>query len=724
MAAAASRRGAALLFVAAGISGGMVAPSPGCNYKHVRITTHSAPHAATVQEVEGLLAARDAHRAAKRFSDASGVKKQLDALHVVMCDRRKLWTFRSQSSTSGFSRREWDMSEEVDSALVERLLTERERKKEERDTPAVDELFDRLSGMNLHIDDQLMAWHVIDPRSKVVQRLRESTETLDIDACLAELRPLRTPIEVTAAIGALSSVLRGDDALDEMREAESRGIRADLVCFNAALAALTHASRPADRALSMLADLKAAPELEADTTTYNSAITACAKGKAWESAVKLLEELEAPGDDHPAPDTITYNAVISACASAQQWELASSMLGRMQSAGHPPNAISYTHAISASASAVQPDEACRLLHVMEDPDTGVAPTRVHYGAAISACALAAQPKRAMGLLGDMEARGVAANVVVCNAIITAFEKAGEPESALQMLDDMPGKGVRPDAISHNAVISAFARSGQWEPALGVLGRITIAGLEPTLVSYSATMQAMAASNRLDEGFELLERAKQAGLLTPPTLALSDENRSAAYVLLRALLEACRAAGDHGRAAAVQAEIDGFGLGSVARAPEAATAIGGAERQYNNQDDGRPGGASESVRALCSALERKTKYKPQFQALPYAFVKQSTVKEQRRSLVLHAEKQALADALRERGKRMQRGQADDGALDVRINFKACPDCHAFFKAASCVVRGKILLREPKLVHTFEAGKCSCGDKWRWEAVASNAPAAEE
>ena len=50
------------------------------------------------------------------------------------------------------------------------------------------------------------------------------------------------------------------------------------------------------------------------------------------------------------------------------------------------------------------------------------------------------------------------------------------------------------------------------------------------------------------------------------------------------------------------------------------------------------------------------------------------------------------------------------LEVRVNLKACADCHAFFKGASALLGRRIVLREPRTVHTFENGQCSCGELW--------------
>merc|ERR1712232_796014 len=57
---------------------------------------------------------------------------------------------------------------------------------------------------------------------------------------------------------------------------------------------------------------------------------------------------------------------------------------------------------------------------------------------------------------------------------------------------------------------------------------------------------------------------------------------------------------------------------------------------------------------------------------------------------------------------------EASLGVLINFNACMDCHEFFKMSSKLLGRKIQLRQPKMIHTFNDGSCSCKDGWRWEA----------
>merc|ERR1719343_1529024 len=94
----------------------------------------------------------------------------------------------------------------------------------------------------------------------------------------------------------------------------------------------------------------------------------------------------------------------------------------------------------------------------------------------------------------------------------------------------------------------------------------------------------------------------------------------------------------------------------------------------------------------------------FLALPSIFVQSRTHKEQAGSLQLHPDKKALARLL----------ACGEDDLRVSINFGTCIDCHEFFKSSSLLLDRRIQLRQPKMVHTFTQGWCSCSDRWRWES----------
>lgn len=211
-------------------------------------------------------------------------------------------------------------------------------------------------------------------------------------------------------------------------------------------------------------------------------------------------------------------------------------------------------------------------------------------------------------------------------------------------------------------------------------------------------QACAAAGRLAEGFAILERVHAAGLTAD------------SYAVHRMLIVACRDAGNASAAARAQALIDNNGLVGTALAPVATATFGGAPRRFGN------GVESPAQRAALGAFARELRtragYAPMLRALPFGFSRSATKRQQVESLRGHAEKKALLALLADE-KAAGDLSAREKEIELKINFKACVDCHEWLKASSAVHGRRIVLREPKMAHVFEGGACSCGDRWRWE-----------
>jgi pentatricopeptide repeat domain-containing protein 1 len=61
-------------------------------------------------------------------------------------------------------------------------------------------------------------------------------------------------------------------------------------------------------------DMRAA-DVQPDTVTYNTLLTACANGGQWQEAVRVFEDMRVAG---VLPDTITYNTLITVCVNRGQ----------------------------------------------------------------------------------------------------------------------------------------------------------------------------------------------------------------------------------------------------------------------------------------------------------------------------------------------------------------------------------------------------------------------
>ena len=125
-------------------------------------------------------------------------------------------------------------------------------------------------------------------------------------------------------------------ARTRMACARRRRIEPDAVVFNAAISACEK-GRAWDTALRLMAQMRVLG-IQPTAVTYGAAISACEKGKQWQRAMELLEQM---AQDKIKPNTIVYSAAISACGSAGEWEAALGLLHQMGASGVPRNTISY-----------------------------------------------------------------------------------------------------------------------------------------------------------------------------------------------------------------------------------------------------------------------------------------------------------------------------------------------------------------------------------------------
>jgi pentatricopeptide repeat protein len=383
------------------------------------------------------------------------------------------------------------------------------------------------------------------------------------------------------------------------------------------------------------------------------ALSACRALNASQPAVEgvLLGSLRAG----MAPNLVNYNAALAAYEKAGAWREAHGLLLRMRAAGTPPDRISFHTAIAACRKGTSHDAA----------------------------------RTAVRLVRQMPHRP---STVACTVAMNACNRAALFRTALSVFERMQRVGSKADRTAFNAALAACAGRGLAGRARQLLAEMRAARVEPDTATFDSAVQAAAMSGELKWGFTLLDELEQRGL----------GSRPGAYPIYHSLLKACVAAGDAAQATRVQAAIDARPMLSALAPFASATLPTGQLVTYLN--GGLPAEPAAAARRLCVRAARRSEYAPQLHALPVAFLRNSTTSQQVNSLRHHAEKKALGDLIARGGQR----------LDIRINFKCCADCHELFKGASQLQGRPILLREPTLVHTFQDGRCSCADRWRWEA----------
>ena len=59
-----------------------------------------------------------------------------------------------------------------------------------------------------------------------------------------------------------------------------------------------------------------------------------------------------------------------------------------------------------------------------------------------------------------------------------MQRAGRWDHSIRVFREMEAAGIAPDVVAHNAAIAAYARGGGWERAWAVFAAMRRAGLKP------------------------------------------------------------------------------------------------------------------------------------------------------------------------------------------------------------------------------------------------------
>ena len=196
------------------------------------------------------------------------------------------------------------------------------------------------------------------------------------------------------------------------------------------------------------------------------------------------------------------------------------------------------------------------------------------------------------------------------------------------------------------------------------------------------------------------------------------------MVLRELIEAASRSGDElGTERARQLLLDRFGslrlvaLGVVDEAQGVKKLRGPPSASFTPRYESipvnltnLPGPASAAVRKL-AALAKHTFI---FSSLPQQGTSIASDETKRELLLHHCEKQALALMLASTARRLPNETTTaittQGFFYPHISVSPCmcADCHAFFRATSRLLKNEITCRDPKRVHIFIDGTCSCND----------------
>jgi pentatricopeptide repeat domain-containing protein 1 len=257
------------------------------------------------------------------------------------------------------------------------------------------------------------------------------------------------------------------------------------------------------------------PLLGPDAVAYRLAISACARGGAWEDGIRLLDEYCATVNDQ---DVVAYTAAITGCEYAGRWVEAVQLLVRMrQVANVQPNVVTFAAVIGACATVcaqmmtdpvaatnknnnnnhlngampLPQKKALQILNVMKKNPNVVDPNIQVYNAAIRTCAEAMDIKGAFQVYQMIkdDVHQIEPNVITYGTLMLACERVGSMKGMDQVFAQMRHDQIRPNEIIYGTAISCCRKADEKERAYALLNKMIQDGYHPNVATINTVLIA-------------------------------------------------------------------------------------------------------------------------------------------------------------------------------------------------------------------------------------------
>ncbi|KAL1202475.1 putative pentatricopeptide repeat-containing protein [Cardamine amara subsp. amara] len=312
------------------------------------------------------------------------------------------------------------------------------------------------------------------------------------------------------------------------------------------------------------------------------------------------------------------------------------------------------------------------------------------------------------------------DVISWTVMITGYGKHGLGKKAVSTFNTMLRHNIEPDDVCYLAVLSACSHSGLIEEGEALFSKLLeTRGIKPRVEHYACVVDLLGRTGRLKEAKHLIDAMPVKpnvgiwqtllshcrvhgdivlGEEVGKILLKIDGKNPANYVMMSNLYGQAGYWHEHGKAREL-----GKIKGSKKEAGLSWVEIEREVHFFRSGEDSHP--LTLRIQETLKEVERRMK-----EELGYVYGLKQELHDiddesKEENLRAHSEKLAIGLALASGGLN-QKGKT----LRVFKNLRVCVDCHEFIKGLSKIMKIAFVVRDAVRFHSFQDGRCSCGDYW--------------
>ncbi|KAK2351625.1 pentatricopeptide repeat-containing protein, mitochondrial [Trifolium repens] len=205
------------------------------------------------------------------------------------------------------------------------------------------------------------------------------------------------------------------------------------------------------------------PRLEPDIVVYNAVLNACVKGKQWEGAFWVLQQLK---KQNIKPSAATYGLVMEVMFSCGKYNLVHEFFRKLQKSSIP-NPLTYRVLVNTFWKEGKIDEAVSAVH-------------------------------------EMERRGIVGSASLYYDLARCLCAAGRSHEALMQIDKICKVANKPLVVTYTGLMQASLDSGNIQDGAYIFEKMKDI-CAPNLVTYNIMLKAYVDHGMFQEAKELFEQ---------------------------------------------------------------------------------------------------------------------------------------------------------------------------------------------------------------------------